>query len=72
MNRIVTDVRSSMSWGTIKMHLIGAEDLKAEGYPYNEVARAWQGIKKKPCTKRKERKAPEEKDVGKRKGRANI
>ena len=41
LNRIVTDMRGSMSWGNIRMHLIGAEDLKAEGYPFDEVARAW-------------------------------
>ena len=38
----------------------------------NEVARAWQAIKKMRRTKRKERKAPEEKDGRKRKGRAKI
>ena len=72
LNRIVTDVRSSMSWGNIRMHLIGAEDVKAEGYLYFKVARAWQGMEKRRRTKRKERKASEEKDERKRKGRAKI
>ena len=72
LNRIVTDMRGRMTWGNIRMHLIGAEDLKAEGYPFDEVARAWQGVKKRRRIKRKERQAPEEKGGKKRKGRANI
>ena len=31
LNRIIADVRSSMSQGNIRMHLIGAEDMKAGG-----------------------------------------
>ena len=53
------------------MHLLGAEGVKAAGYPYDETARAWQGMKKRRHAKRKERKASEEQDERKREGRAN-
>ena len=54
------------------MHSIGAEDVKAEGYPYDGVARAWQGMKKRRRSQCRERKAPEDKDGRKRKGTANT
>ena len=59
-----------MSWGNIRMHLIGAEDLQAEGYPCDEVARAWQGTKKWRRTERTERE-PHQKKHGRNK-RAKI
>ena len=49
-----------------------SEDVKAEGYPYDEVARVWQGMKQRQRTNRRERKASEEKYGRKRKGRAKI
>ena len=36
LNRTVTDLWGRMSWGSIRMHLIGAEAAKAEGCPYND------------------------------------
>ena len=36
LTRTVTDLWGRMSWGSIRMHLIGAEDVKAEGCPYND------------------------------------
>ena len=51
---MVTALRNCMSWGNIRMHLIGAEDLKAEGYPYDWVANAW-AAKGRRRTKHKKR-----------------
>jgi len=72
LNRIVTDMRGRMTWGNIRMHLIGAEDLKAEGYPFDEVATAWQAVKKRRRIKRKECKPREEKGGKRTKGRAKV
>ena len=61
-----------MSWGNIRMHLIGAEDVKAEGYFFDEVATARQVVKKRRRIKCKERKSRAEKAGKKRKGRAKV
>mmetsp|Transcript_13822 Transcript_13822/g.24679 ORF Transcript_13822/g.24679 Transcript_13822/m.24679 type:complete len:125 (-) Transcript_13822:240-614(-) len=65
-------MRGRMMWGTIRMHLIGAEDVKAEGYPFDEVATAWQAVKKRRRIKRKECKPREEKGGKRTKGRAKV
>ena len=41
LNRIVTALRNRMSWGSVRMHLIGAEDVDPDGYPYELVATSW-------------------------------
>ena len=56
-NRIVTDVLCGMSQGDARLHLIGAEDVQAGGYP---------------CDEHKERKPLQEKDGRTRKGRTKI
>ena len=54
------------------MHSTGAGNVKAQGYPYDEVARAWQGVKERRRSRHKERKPHKEKDERKRKGRPKI
>ena len=46
--------------------------MMAEGHPYDEVARAWQGMKTRRHTKHTERKAPEENDGKKRRGSGKV
>ena len=41
LNRIMTALRNRMSWPMVRLHLIGAEDVDADGYPYELVARSW-------------------------------
>ena len=41
LNRIVTPLRNRMSWPMIRLHLIGAEDVDPDGYPYELVAQSW-------------------------------
>ena len=41
LNRMVSALMNRMSWGNIRMHLIGAEDLNLVGYPYDEVGSTW-------------------------------
>ena len=55
LNPIVTALRNRMSWKSIRMHLIGAEDLNDVNYPYAEVTSAW-GATPRRYTKHKDRK----------------
>ena len=41
LNRIVTPLRNRMSWPMVRLHLIGAEDVDPDGYPYELVAQSW-------------------------------
>ena len=41
LNHIVTALHNRLSWPMIRMHLIGAEDIVEEGYPYDMVAELW-------------------------------
>ena len=41
LNRIVTPLRNRMSWPMVRLHLIGAEDVNPDGYPYELVAQSW-------------------------------
>jgi len=65
LNRIVTSLRNRMSWGNIRMHLIGAEDINASEYAYEQVAHAW-GATGRRYKKHKERKTPQRKARAKR------
>mmetsp|Transcript_102885 Transcript_102885/g.177534 ORF Transcript_102885/g.177534 Transcript_102885/m.177534 type:complete len:95 (-) Transcript_102885:78-362(-) len=41
LNRIVTSLRNRLSRESIRMHLIGAEDICEQDYPYDYVATTW-------------------------------
>ena len=71
LNRIVTALRNRLSWPMIRMHLIGAEDVVEEGYPYNMVAESW------GATPRQRRRASQNvrkprKDTGRRSKDSNT
>ena len=39
--RIVVTLRNRLTWESIRMHLIGAEDLCLQGYPCEDVDASW-------------------------------
>ena len=41
LNRVMTALRNRMSWPMVRLHLIGAEDVDPDGYPYELVAQSW-------------------------------
>ena len=47
LNRIVSALRNKMSWESICMHLIGAEDLCDNDYPYDAVAATWGAVRRR-------------------------
>ena len=55
LNRIVTALRNRMSWPMVRLHLIGAEDVDPDGYPYELVAQSWGAFSHSARTARAQR-----------------
>ena len=71
LNCIVTAQRKRMSWKSIRMHLIGAEDLNDVDYLYAQVAYAWATTPRR-YKKHKARKTSQRKPGTCRDNRAKV